>query len=239
MSLVAVLVLCLPLRALADQSSSTNYKVDQTFFGSGGDTENSSANYKAKTTVGELGVGNFSSANYQAFAGFNTTDEPYLEFVVTGSNIDLGYLSTSQVATANGQFFVRAWQSGGYVIRTEANPPTNTGPSGHQLTPMTGGGSVPGTEQFGMNLVKNTNFCGVGCNLGADEQQNNQFSSGSVASGYNTPGVFKYNKGDIIAEANQSSSVTVYTLSYLFNISGITQSGEYKFSHVLVATATF
>ncbi len=237
--MVTVLLLCLPLPVLADESSSTNYKVDQTFFGSGGDLENSSTNYKAKTTLGELGVGNSASAQYQAFAGFNTTDAPYLEFVVTGSNIDLGYLSTSQVATANGQFFVRAWQAGGYVVRTEADPPTNTGPSGHHLAPMAGGSSTTNTEQFGMNLVKNTNFCGVGCDLGADAQQDNQFSSGSVATGYNTSGVFKYNKGDIVAEATQSSSVTVYTLSYIFNINGLTPSGEYKFRHILVVTATF
>ncbi len=242
-SLVACLALLLipPVPVLGATYSSSNYGIDQAFFGTGGELDANSANYRAKETLGELGIGNSSSANYQVYAGFNTTDDPFLEFVVTGSNVDLGYLSTSQVTTATGTFAIRAWQTSGYVVRTESDPPTNA-QGGHQITPLSSPtASSPGSEQFGINLVKNTNFCGVGCNLGNDPQQlpDSTFSFGQAATGYNTANQFKYAKSDIIALSNSATSVTSYTISYIFNISTPTPSGQYSFSHVLVATATY
>lgn len=240
-----VLVLLAPLQVVAQTSSSANYQVDQTFFGSGGELNACSSGpsaYCSKQTIGELGIGEASSPNYRVYAGFNTTDAPYLEFVVTASNIDLGYLKTAAVSTATGTFYIRAWQASGYVVRTEASPPTNTGLSAHQLTPLvTPAASSPGTEQFGINLVKNANFCGSGCDLGADPQQspNASFSFGTAVSGYNTPGLFKYQKGDIIAQSLSSTSVTIYTISYIFNVSNVSPAGQYDFNHVLVATATY
>jgi hypothetical protein len=230
----AMLVLCSPATLYAQASSSTNYSVEQTFFGTGGELNACSASYCAKQTAGELGVGNTASANYQAYAGFNTTDDPYLEFVVTGNNIDLNYLDTAIAKTATGTFAVRAWQSGGYAVQTQSDPPVNPS-GGHQLTPMaTAGPSTPGTEQFGINLVANGGF-------GADPQQvpDATFSFGHAEPGYDVADVFKYAKGDIVARSNQSTSITVYTVSYIFNIDQFTPSGQYKFVHNLVATATY
>lgn len=241
--LVALLLVGTILRpnALFAQSSSSNYKVEESFFGAGGELDASSANYKAKLTAGETAVGNATSSNYQIYAGFNTTDEPYLEFVVTGDDIDLGYLDTNSVKTANGTFYVRAWQSDGYVVRTESDPPTSV-QNGHQLTPFASPTvSTPGTEQFGINVVRNPDFCGTGCDLGLDPIQSpdGTFAFGEAATGYDTPGQFKYAKGDVIAQADSSSSVTIYTISYIFNIDSATASGQYSFPHVLVATATY
>ncbi len=236
---LAILFVFLPFRAYADSSSSTNYKVDETFFGSGGELNACSGNYCSKQTAGELGVGDTSSANYQAYAGFNTTDEPFIEFVVTSSSVDLGYLDTATATTTTGQFYVRAWQAEGYVVRNEGDLPTNPS-GGHQLTGLTSAtASSPGTEQFGINLVKNTNFCGSGCDVGADPVQANSFSFGQAETGYDTPAQFKYNKGDIIARSTRSTSVTIYTVSYLFNISDVTPAGSYVFHHVMVATGTY
>lgn len=234
---VVGLVMVIPAQALAQSSSSDRYKVDQTFFGTGGETDLSSDNYQGRATVGELGVGETSSLNYRAYAGFNTTDEPYLEFVVTGSNIDLDYLDVDQPKTANGSFYVRAWQSNGYVIRTESSPPQNEFGS-EQLAPMAlPGTSVPGTEQFGINLVANSSPTA----FGADPVQvpDASFSFGEAAADYNTPNNYKYARGDIIARSLRSTSVTIYTLSYLMNISKNTPSGQYTFNHILVATATY
>lgn len=224
-----------PIAAYA-QSSSPNYKVEETFFGTGGELDASSPNYQAKQTAGELVAGNTSSANYQAFAGFNTTDEPYLEFVVTGANIDLGYLGTGSVSSATGVFSVRAWQAHGYSITTESDPPTNS-QSGYMLSALsTPSPSSPGTEQFGINLVDNSSP-DVGANL--QQIPDGSFSSGEVATGYDTANSFKYAKGDTIALSNESTSITQYTISYIFNISDITPSGEYVFAHNLVATGTY
>jgi len=91
---LALVLVCFPVGTYAQSSSSSNYKVDQTIFGSGGELDAQSTNYKSRQTAGELTIGNTASTNYQAYAGFNTTDEPYLEFVVTSSNKNLGYLNT-------------------------------------------------------------------------------------------------------------------------------------------------
>lgn len=220
---------------LAETSSSANYRVDQTFFGSGGELNACSGSYCSKQTAGELGVGNTSSSNYQAYAGFNTTDDPYIEFVVTGNNIDLGYLDTASTKTATGTFYVRAWQASGYIVRTASDPPTNTGPSQYQMTALaTPTGPSPGTEQFGINLVDNSSP-----NIGANPQQSQSFSYGTASTGYDTANLFKYVKGDAVAESAQSTGVTTYTVSYIFNIANATPSGAYQFRHVLVATGTF
>lgn len=237
-------------RAFADSSASTNYRVDQTFFGSGGNLDASSASYRAKQTAGEVGAGNTASASYQAYAGFNTTDEPFIEFFVTNTYIDMGTLDTSSVSIKDdGEFYVRAWQAEGYVVRTESDPPKNKG-GPYNLAPMTGGGaSSPGTEQFGINLIRNDDFlCPDGppdpdpaCDVGKDPIQipDNTFSFGSAAAGYATSGNFRYNKGDVIARSTKSTSVTQYTITYLFNISEATPAGEYELNHNLVATATY
>lgn len=225
-----------PYTAYAQRYSSPNYEVDQIFLGTGSENDMSSTNYRGQATVGDLGVGDYNSLNYRAYAGFNTTDAPYLEFVVTGDNIDLGYLDPGVTSTGTGNFYVRAWQASGYVVRTESDPPTYN-PGGHQITPL-GTPSAPttGTEQFGINLVDNATP-----DIGANPQQvpDNTFSFGAASAGYDTPDLFKYVKGDIVAESNRSSSVTIYTVSYVFNVGEFTEAGEYQFNHILVATATY
>lgn len=236
--LLTALLMLVPTPVFAQSSSSTNYKVDQTFFGSGGELNACSSGatgYCSKQTAGELGIGNTSSASYQAYAGFNTTDEPFLEFVVTGSNIDLGYLDTSTAKTTTGTFYVRAWQANGYVVRTESDPPKSGNFTLPGLTSPTA--SSPGTEQFGINLVANTSPS----SFGSDPVQlpDNTFSFGIASTGYDTPNVYKYVKGDAVAESPRSTSITQYTISYLFNIDDATPAGQFTFKHNLVATGSY
>lgn len=247
----ACLVICLLLgqRVYADSSESANYKVDQTFFGSGGVLDAQGTQYRSRQSLGEVGAGNTSSTLYQAYAGFNTTDEPFIEVFVTNTNINLGFLDTASATTTTGTFYVRAWQAEGYVVRTESETPENISGS-HSITGLTAGGSsTPGTEQFGINLVRNDDFiCPDGppdpdpsCDVGADPAQDpdNTFSFGAAATGYDTSNIFRYNKGEIVASSTKSTSVTVYTISYLYNISSSTPAGEYTFDHNLVATGTY
>jgi len=242
LSILVIAFFVLPINVLAQTSStSPNYRVDQTFFGSGGELDASSTNFRSKQTLGELGVGNTASTSYQAFAGFNTDAEPFIEFVVSGATIDLGVLDTAQVRTATGNFAVRAWNASGYVVQTQSDPPKNSASPKTLNTTTTPTASAPGTEQFGINLVLNSNFCGAGCNLGANplQQPDSTFSFGTAAAGYNTANLFKYVKGDIVASSNKSTSITNYTVSYLYNINNSTPSGLYVFNHVLVATGTY
>lgn len=235
--ILGAIVLLWPVVASAQSSSSTNYRVDQTFFGTGGELDASSASYRAKQTAGELGVGRTSSASYLAQAGFNTTDDPFIELSVTQDNIDLGVLDTAAASTATGTFQVRAWQAGGYSVVTASDPPSNPS-GGHQLTPLSSPtASSPGTEQFGMNLVANTSPA----TFGAAEQQvpDATFSFGAAATGYDTANQFKYQKGNVIAGSTVNTSVTIYTISYIYNISTATPSGQYTFRHDIVAIGMY
>lgn len=230
----AVQAVCTP----EAQSCSMNYQVGETFFGSGGDLQNCSMAYCAKTSVGELGVGNSASDNYQAQAGFNTDRAPYLDFVVTSSSADLGVLSVGSAATANTAFSVKTYLAGGYVLTTESDPPTSTGVNAHTFTNLsTPTASSPGTEQFGMNLVANTSPTTFGAS--PVQVPDSSFSFGTFATGYGTANQYKYNKGDTVAQSTKSTGQTSFTVSYIFNISNVTPSGQYTFHQVLVATSTY
>lgn len=223
----------------AAQSSSTNYQVNEVMFGSGGELNACSSQYCAKESLGETTVGNTKSTNYQAQGGFNTDRTPSIEFVVNAATIDLGVLKTNATATASVGFSVKSYLSDGYSVVNASDPPSYAGYTLANLTTPTA--SAAGTEQFGINLVSNTTGCGAPANFGANPVQvpSSVYSFGTVASGYNTCGQFKYVKGDVIASSPRSSGETDYTVSYIFNISNTTPAGLYTFNHILVATATY
>lgn len=52
LQMVVVLVLALQTPVIAQTSSSSNYQVNEYQFGSGGELENSSTNFKAQTSLG-------------------------------------------------------------------------------------------------------------------------------------------------------------------------------------------
>jgi hypothetical protein len=228
-----IIPLMLPLPVYAVNSSSTNYKVNQILFGAGGTLNDTSTNYSAQVTVGETGEGNVSSTNYQAYAGFNTTEKPYLEAVVTGTNLNLGVLSKSSTATATATFYVRAWDSSGYIVQTNAAAPTNGSYNMHTNTTPTA--NTIGTEQFGMNLVANTSPV----SFGANPSQTTAFAYGAAYGNYATTNQYAYNNGDTIAQATKNTSSTIYTISYIFNISGSTPGGQYVFNQNLVVTGYY
>jgi hypothetical protein len=233
--------------ASALQSSSPNYGIDETFFGSGGELNACSTNYCSKQTAGETTVGAANSANFGIQAGNNTDRDNSLEMIVTGANLNLGQLTTTSTKVAEGHFSVKSYLASGYAVRTVSPGPKNSSHILHLLT--TGAGSSTGTEQFGINLVANacpanTSPSGPGAcsgGLGADpvEVPDTSFSFGQAATGYDTADTYTYNDGDTIAYSNSSSGETDYTISYLFNISGVTPGGTYTMNHVLVATSTF
>jgi len=224
------------------QYNSSNYKANEVFFGAGGDTNQSSANYKASASAGALGVGQTSSANYQAYSGFLTPNEPFLEMVIDTPTVDLGTLDTSITKTGTASFHVRAYIDSGYTVQTMSQPPSYTsGSQSHTLTAMsTLGSPAVGTEQFGINLVANTSPAGFGSD--PSPQPNGTFANGLAAAGYNTPNQFKYVPGDTIVQTPAGSSgwgLTNYTISYIADTSAFTPAGSYKMIHDLVVVATF
>lgn len=226
------------------QYSSGNYKANEVFFGAGGDTNQSSASYKASASAGALGVGDYSSANYQAYSGFLTPNEPFLELVVDTPIVNFGVLDPSTTRTTTASFHVRAYIDSGYTVQTMSQPPSyTTGPNTYTLPAMTTLGSpAAGTEQFGINMVGPNNI-GAG-NFGSNPspQPNGTFATGVAAPGYDTVNQFKYNVGDTIAQTPAGSSgwgETQYTISYIANVKVLTPAGNYTMNHDLVVVATY
>jgi hypothetical protein len=227
--------LAVPVLALAAQSKSTDYQVNEVFFGSGGELNACSTDYCSKQSAGETTVGNTASPNYQAQGGFNTDRTPYIEFDVGSENINLGTLNASTTQTATATFTVKAYLAHGYTVINASDPPSNSNYTMRALSTPTA--SSAGTEQFGINLVANTLPKHFGAN--PVDTPDNTFSYGQVASDYSQANVYKYAKGDVIASSSSSTSTTSYTISYIFNISNVTPGGVYAMQHVLVATATY
>jgi hypothetical protein len=247
-SVVMAAILAMPTLAFA-QSSSSSYRVNEYQFGTGAETDLNSTSYKAQAGTGSLGVGNSSSANFDAVAGFITPNEPFLEMVVENVTVDLSTLDdaaasygAAQGGTCNCSFSVRSYLSSGYTVVTASQPPDNGGGSVLDAKTVLG---VPSTdvtvEEFGMNLVDNTTP-----NIGANpaNQPDNTFADGQAATGYSTPDQFKYAVGDVVARSqatpgNQAVGLTYYTISYIAKRSQLTQAGVYELNHVLVAVPTF
>lgn len=225
-------------QGLALAGTSTNYRIDESYFGPGGVLDSGSTNYQFQSgqqSLGNTGVGESSSNNYQTQAGATTTNDPRLSCVINTSSINFGGLSTSVATTATATFSVLNYTSYGYVVSIIGNPPSN---GSHTLANMSStAASSAGTEQFGINLVANTSPA----TFGADPVQipDNTFSFGSAASNYNTANNFRYNSGDTIAQATKSSGQTNYTISYIINAATTTPGGSYSGNQALVCTGTY
>lgn len=217
----------------AAQTASSSYKVNEYQFGIGGELNACSTNYCSKQSAGETAVGNTSSSSYQAQAGFNTTSDPILQVAVNGS-VNFGILSTNATASGTANIQVKTYLASGYTMIIDGPAPIN---NISNLDPIPApSASQAGTEQFGINLRNNATP-----DIGADPVQvpDSSFSYGVPAADYNTPDLFKYQDGDIIAYSNSSTGETDYTLSMIANISAATPGGRYTSDYSIVVVAVF
>jgi hypothetical protein len=241
LGLAPLLIMLFGSAALA-QYSSSNYKTNEVFFGSGGDNNQSSAHYSATASAGALGVGNYAGTNYRAFSGFLTPNEPFLELQIDTASVNMGTVDPATTRTGQADFHVRAYIDTGYTVQTVSQPPVYTsGSVSHALKAMTSlGSSTAGTEQFGINMVHNTSPATFGNN--PSPQPDGTFATGVAASGYDTANQFKYNVGDVVAQTPAGSNgwgLTDYTISYIANASILTPAGDYQMVQDLVAVATY
>ncbi len=218
--------------ALGLSSQSANFRIDENSIGTSDALGTSSATYGLTSGLGDLGVGNSTSANFQINAGSKTNPDPVLTVSVDFTGATFGTLSTSSAATTNAQFTVKNYTTYGYAVQLVGPPPTQ---GSHSLTALNpAGSSSPGTEQFGINLVANTSPITFGANI-----DNGDFGTGVVDSNYTTPNQFYYEDGDVIATAPGDSGETTYTISYMANIETLTPGGRYKVAQTLVVTGTY
>lgn len=209
--------------AVAVTSSSSHYKVTETQFTSGTTVQSCSGSYCAKVSIGDAAVGDAANTSNVAQFGSITNSDPLLEVIVTAGQSNLGTLTTETTATKTTTVKIRNYLSGGYVLQIVGAPPKF---NGHTLdTSDTPVQSVPGTEQFGINAVANTNPI-VGANL--VQVPSDQVSFGAVYDNYKNPNLFMFTSGDNVAHSTSSSGETDYTISMIVNISSGTPAGHYS-----------
>ncbi|MFZ1258569.1 MAG: hypothetical protein WAQ25_03810 [Candidatus Saccharimonas sp.] len=226
--------------AWAETLKSTNYTFDEPTVGAGSLNQSTSTNYKGIGAYGDLGVGNSASSNFQVNAGSQTNPDPVLSVEIITTNTDFGQFSAATPSTTTAQFTVINYSSYGYAVQLDGTPPTH---NTHAIdTMLTTESSLPGTEQFGINLVANTSPSTFGAN-----HDNGSFGFGQIGEGpaspnygnYSTPNKFRYVPGETIASAPKSSGKTIYTISFLVNVSGITPGGSYVSNQVVIVTGTY
>lgn len=227
------------------QSSSPNYRVDESAFSSGSGNS-SSGNFSAQASAGDLGVGFAYSTNYSAYGGPISPNEEYLELYSATSSVDLdtpsnepAVLDSDETAFAASTFYVRAYLNSSYSVQVYSDNPTLTSGVGDTITALSTAAAVnTGVEQFGINLKDNaTPDIGSEVQLQPDAS----FANGEAQTGYDTVDQFQFNSGDIIAAngGNPAWGQTNYTISYIANVSDVTEAGLYTLGLVLIATTTF
>lgn len=231
------------------QSSSNNYKVQESYFGSGGQTDASSTNFRARQSTGALGVGDSASTNYRSTSGFDTPSAPFLEVIVTDATVNLGTLTeltpsygSAQAGDCNCSFSVRSYLSSEYTVVTATDAPKNENGKILQNKAVQGSPTTnQSLEEFGINLVDNSTP-DIGSN--PVNQPDDSFADGSPATGYEIPNAFKYLKGDIIARSpatigKPGIGLTDYTITYMAKVSTITPAGFYKMNHEIIVVPSF
>lgn len=216
----------------AEVLESPSYKLDEIFIGGGDMIQSNSSNYQSSGAVGDLVVGNTTGDDFQTETGSQTTGDPALSFIIEDSSADLGVFSASVPTMTTTTFSVINYTSYGYVVKIIGEPPKN---ASNEIEAMSETApSQVGIEQFGINLVSNTDPLTIGSN-----PNNGSFGFGSVALDYGTSNLYRYVSGETIAFAPKSSGKTTYTISYLVNVSSLTPGGQYNSGQTIVVIGTY
>lgn len=231
-ALVVCIVLISSQNSFAETSSSNNFQITDTEFGSGTELETCSGQYCARASIGSLNSEDSSSGSKTASFGSIASDsEPMLEIIVEPGESNLGVLTTERTASKTTKVKIRSYKSGGYTLQLSGHSPKY---QSHQLKTLTlPTASSPGVEQFGINVVSNSSP-----SIGADPVQvpSDLMSFGYPTEDYGVKNLFKYINGDEIARSDTESGQTEFTISMIVNISGSTPAGHFvgDFSAVVV-----
>ena len=232
--ILAYCIALFPSHVFAETLQSPNYKLDESSIGSDDSAQSSSANFKTDNgaAIGGLSIGNSASANYQVENGTKTSPDPTLSVAITNAAVNFGSFSAGSATTATANFSISNYTSYGYAVQIVGKAPSN---GDHTISPMTSSGaSQAGTEQFGINLVANTQPISVGAN-----PDKGQFGFGSAAPNYAVANEYRYVNGETIALAPKSSGITAFTISYLVNVNSLTAGGQYTSNQTIVVTGTY
>ncbi len=143
---------------------------------------------------------------------------------------DMGDLGSGRTLTAQSQMAVGTNATAGFVITangTTMSAGTNTIPS--LSTPSL---SVPGSNQFGINLVENS-APSVGKNPEGD------WANATAAPDYAQPNKYLFRSGDVVASAPNVSLMKKFTVSYIVNSANDLKAGIYTTTINFIASGRF
>ncbi|HEX8182549.1 MAG TPA: hypothetical protein VF575_03015 [Candidatus Saccharimonadales bacterium] len=172
--------------------------------------------------------------------GITTEVPPYLLFctgitidgydcsTAAGNFISFGELSSQAPRSATSQMLASTNAAYGYSVTLAGTTMT----AGNNVIPaMTGGASQRGTNQFGVNARQN-----VSPAVGSEPNGPGLINP---ANGYNTPNIFKFNSGDIVASSSNADDYRKLTMSYIVNVGSNQPPGRYVATVSYICLANF
>lgn len=179
-----------------------------------------------------------------ATVGLNAGSVPDCTTATSGTIAFNQLFSPSDTATATSQMAASTNAGTGYAITV--NGPTLTSGSNTitALAPVggTGGASIHGKSQFGLNLKANTSavaasFPGNSAELAPASNGSNYL--GTANTGYDTADDFRFASGETVAKSAAGTDSQIYTASYIVNVPGNQPAGTYASTLTYICTATF
>lgn len=143
---------------------------------------------------------------------------------------DMGQLDAKSTLIAQSQMAVGTNASGGFAITANGIPPsagTNVIDGSSKPAP-----SLPGSNQFGINLVAN-NAPIVGNN------PEGVWANALASADYSIPNQYKYKSGDVVAYSPNVSLMKKFTVSYILNSSKDLKAGVYSTTITYIASGRF
>lgn len=187
------------------------------------------------TTAGSFVVtvaaGSVDSGSYalgittQDQVSISSSVDPYLEFAVTDATVALGTLSRTSVKTDTAVMTAITNSASGYNITASGATLTHTVNGALTITAIGGthAASSTGNEQFGFRIAASG-------------------GSGASVDPYNDVAEYAYDGvtvPDQVATSAGVSDTTTYTITYMANISNLTESGSYTTTHTFICTGNF
>lgn len=148
---------------------------------------------------------------------------------VNGNFIDYSDLSPTIEDVGVSQFGAATNAIGGYVVTINGNTMTAGTRTIAALASPTA--NIPGTPQFGLNLRANTSP--------ANGQDPVGVGIGLITPDYDTPDLFKFVNGDVVATAATGTFFNIFTATYIVNIPPDQPSGVYNTTIAYICTAAF
>lgn len=155
-----------------------------------------------------------------------------LDLAINHGTTELGELSVSQASLKTVEITVRGYDSNGYMLYIMGKPPRIGSHTLHAIGQPSK--SRPGTEQFGINLVANSQP-----QVGGTVTSKLPDASPKISPQYAEPNKFTYSDGDIIAASTSNSSRDTYIVSMIINVSNSTPPGEYNGGFGVMAVPGF